>query len=139
VFAERLKVYDYDMSGVGDDPQTQETAKKQTLDVLDTLEKITSPHTWTSGNTELACPIVTQRTEWHVSESGDNIEFSVENPTRDARSRLQAFMDGMNLSGAYRLEERDGLLVLTVAKDNIGQAFGQFSVANLKLHDQSGT
>src|SRR5690606_12669670 len=73
VFAERLQVYDFDMSGVGGEP-AQETAKKQTLDILDTLEKLTAKRSWVSGNTELEFPIIKDRTEWHVTEAGDNVE-----------------------------------------------------------------
>jgi hypothetical protein len=140
VFKERLGVYDYDMSGVGD-ANAQETAKKQTLDVLDTLEKITSKHSWMSGNTELEYPTVSKRTEWNVKESGDNVEFSVARPSRDARRQLESFMAERGLDqGQYDIRrQQDGSLVLSVPKTELGTAFRDFSVQNLRAHDEART
>lgn len=137
VFAERLAVYDYDFSGVGD-VGAQREAPKQVLDVLDTLEKITSKHTWRSGDIELAVPIVTDRTEWNVKESGGSIEFSVDNPSRSVRSRLEAFINDSGIDRSnYTIDTSGGRLVVRVAKADIGTAFADFSLTNLKAHDEA--
>lgn len=139
VFAERLGVYDYDFSGVGDVGAQQE-APKQVLDVLDTLEKITSKHTWRSGDIELAVPIVTDRTAWNVKESGGSIEFSVDNPSRSVRSRLENFINDSGIDrGNYTIDTSGGRLVVRVAKSEIGTAFADFSLTKLKAHDEAPT
>ena len=140
VFADRLKVYGYDMSTLGDN-DARETAKKQVLDILDMLEKISSKHKWMSDNTELAYPILTgRRSEWKVTEQGSNIEFSIEKPSRSARGMLDNFMSAMHIDDQYTVTTRqDGTIVLTVPKAQIGAAYGHFGVDNLRRHDQQGS
>ena len=135
VFAERLGVYEYDMAAVGD-PAAQETAKAQTLDVLDMLEKITSEHSWMSGDIELAYPTVQKRTEWHVAEAGGSITFSAQGASKDARQQLADFVRRTGIEGDFAItDDGRGNLSVTVPKTEIGKAYGAFSVENLKKVD----
>jgi hypothetical protein len=135
VFAERLGVYDYDMAAVGDGA-AQETAKAQTLDVLDMLEKITSERSWMSGDIELAYPTVKNRTEWHVAEAGGSITFSAQGASKYAREQLADFVRRSGIEGDFTItDDGRGNLSITVPKTEIGQAFGSFSVENLKKLD----
>jgi hypothetical protein len=90
-----------------------------------------------AGNVELEYPQVTKRTEWNVKESGDNVEFSVAKPSRDAERRLNEFMDHAGLDRSMLTRGPGGSLTLTVPKDQIGQAHNDFSVANLRGYDRA--
>lgn len=135
VFADRLAVYDFDFAGTEGEV---ETARTNTLDVLDSLEKISSEHSWMSGKTELQYPEVTSRVEWKVAEKDDVLEFRADGCGRAGRERLQSFIDGQ-LSGQGYVLRRDGdALVLEIPKAQIGKAFGDFGMDNLRRHDAPG-
>lgn len=135
VFGDRLAVYDFDFSGVRS-PMTPETAQRNTLDVLDALEKISSEHSWMSGNTELEYPMVKNRTEWQVKEQGDTLEFRAEGVGRSARRQLENFVAAQTPNGRYTIVEDNGSLVLRIPKADIGQAHGDFSMTALKRQDR---
>lgn len=134
VFEERLGVYDFDMAGVGD-ANAQETAKKQTLDILDTFEKITAKRSWMSGNTELQHPTIKDRTEWHVAENGDDVEFSVEGLSRSGRRGLEEFLEHHGLTNTYPIVENNGRLAISIPKDELGTAFGHINIRQVEAFD----
>ncbi len=124
VFASRLEVYDFQLSGT---PQEQEKRVDQTFDLMDNLEKLTSVATTTSPNglVELARPRVTERVEWSVVQNGDNsLTFSAPSGN-GAADRLKAFLGDEQF--AVLVTNQGGQLSITVQPNQLDGFTGVFS------------
>ena len=139
VFADRLAVYKFDFDPAG---LPQEQAAAQTLDMVDTLEKITSARTWMQNGVELAFPAVerSDRRAWKVEESPDkqSLVFTMENPSSRAKERLDQFLRAQQgLPAACKWNPNGQPPSLTVPKLLLGSIEGNyFNMDALRRYDE---
>jgi hypothetical protein len=153
-FEDRLAVYNFDMSEIGhgvEDPMQRQalinTTHDQILDTLDTLEKITSKHSWTQEwsdskgakfGVDLVNPQVRfkDRQEWRVKEDPNDsgrLIFEMARPNREAELRLQAFRNG--LPQGANLDMTVIGSSISIPKSQIGSLSSYFSLDNLAKLD----
>jgi hypothetical protein len=126
-FDSRLKVFDFNLSGV---PGEQEKRVDQTFDLMDNLEKLTSRSTTTSPNglVELARPRVLERVEWGVVQNQDgSLTFSAPS-SPEARERLESFL---GKEFGILVNEDGGRLSMTMQPDLLATFMTRFSDTNV--------
>ena len=107
--------------------------QEKAIELIENLEKLTSPTTWSSKNGEVQLKhlevIPETRIPWNGAVEGENIVFRSANPLSDlARERLAAFA---NAAGAALNFDQDGHATLSMARAGAGQAMDVFAEENI--------
>jgi hypothetical protein len=127
-FTERLKVYDFNLSGV---PATQEKRADQVFDLMDNLEKLTSNSDWRTENgmVELNRPRVIDRTEWSVTQRPNrDLVLSATN-ANGAADKLRAFLGDNHDATVTQAGDQ---LTITLRPDQLDAFMQTFSTDAIK-------
>jgi len=149
VFRNRLEVDNFDFGPAGINAEDKKTARDQTLNMLDGLEKLTSTTVGTANGKNngirLEIPQVQKpehRKAWNVRQSGNDIQFTFQGKSSEAEKILQTLKDFNEKrhapSQAYSFRRGpEDFITVTVKTADIAQAQEALSYENIMKYKHS--